>query len=150
MNTVNDLGKRIRYARKKSGMSQEKLAQTLGITTGGVGNYETGKSKPSIDILIKLSDKLNVTVDWLIKGGSESDYELESISNKPQDNGTFGEDIEKKMMRTLIEELKRDKEYLQILLKNVTSGKDEVIDFLAESLPKVFSSSVTPARYALQ
>ncbi|MDF9795325.1 DNA-binding XRE family transcriptional regulator [Catalinimonas alkaloidigena] len=150
MDGLDNLGKRIRFSRKKNGLSQEKLAQLLGITTSGVGNYETGKSKPSIEVLVNISNLCNVTVDWLTKGGEEPNFDSDPSSSKPMDNGTFGDDIEKQMMRNVIAELRKDKEYLQNLLNNVTSGKDEVIDILAESLPKVISGSVTPVRYALQ
>ena len=45
--TTQDLGARIRAARQAAGLSQEKLAERLGLTRQAVIKWETGQSAPS-------------------------------------------------------------------------------------------------------
>ena len=65
---MRDIGKNIRQAREKKGYSQEQLAELLFVTRQTVSNYETGRSRPDIDTLVKLSQLLDVEVTDLIYG----------------------------------------------------------------------------------
>lgn len=60
------LGERIKEARKSKGLTQEELANLLGITTRGLQNYESGRRKVSIDKLIQISEILKVPIGRLI------------------------------------------------------------------------------------
>ena len=57
---------RLKAAREKAGYTQEKVAEILGINQSTCTGYETGYRKPSIDILMKLADLYNVSIDWLV------------------------------------------------------------------------------------
>ncbi|MFC7441433.1 helix-turn-helix domain-containing protein [Laceyella putida] len=57
---------RLRSARKKKNLSQEKLAELVGTTKATISNYENEYSSPSNEMLIKLSDVLDVTTDYLL------------------------------------------------------------------------------------
>lgn len=59
------IGKRIAYFRKKMDMTQEELADQLGISNQAVSNWETEQNNPDEDVLIKLADIFNVTLDEL-------------------------------------------------------------------------------------
>lgn len=48
------------------GLSQQKLADSIGVTQQAINQYENGKVEPDIDNLIRLSDALEVSVDLLI------------------------------------------------------------------------------------
>ena len=50
----------LRYYRQKAGMTQEQLAGLAGISTGFLGNMETGQKWPNIDMMIRLAEVLNV------------------------------------------------------------------------------------------
>ena len=52
--------------RKKKNMTQEELAKLLNLSTTGYSYYEQGKREPNIDILCKLADLYNVSLDYLI------------------------------------------------------------------------------------
>lgn len=52
-------------------MTQKELAEKLGIAQTTVANYESGIRFPDENILIKLSDFFNITVDWLIRKDNE-------------------------------------------------------------------------------
>ena len=54
------LGKRIRELRKIKGLTQEQLAELVGIGTANISYIETGKNSPSIETFSKLSDVLGV------------------------------------------------------------------------------------------
>ena len=59
------IGKRIRTARLKAGMTQELLAEKAGLSTTHMSNIETGSSKLSLPAIISLADALGVSVDEL-------------------------------------------------------------------------------------
>ena len=53
--------------RRKSGMSQEQLADRLGVTRQSVSKWESGTAMPELVKLISLSDIFGVSVDYLVK-----------------------------------------------------------------------------------
>ena len=53
--------------RKRSGWSQEELAQQLGVSRQSVSKWEGAQSIPDIDRLLQLSELFGVSVDCLIK-----------------------------------------------------------------------------------
>lgn len=65
---MRDIGKNIREMRIKLNMTQEALAEKLFVTRQTVSNYETGKSRPDIEILIKISEILECDINTLLYG----------------------------------------------------------------------------------
>ena len=64
--TTETLGERIRAARQAAGLSQEKLAERLGLTRQAVTKWETGHSAPSTENLLHLAEVLGVPVTALL------------------------------------------------------------------------------------
>lgn len=62
---------RLYALRKKAGLSQEGLADLLGVTRQAVQKWEAGTSRPDMDNLAALARYFNVTLDWLITGREE-------------------------------------------------------------------------------
>lgn len=62
------IGVRIRTARKKAGLTQEELAAKCDCTSNHLSNVEVGKSKPSLELLVKLAMELNTSVDDFLMG----------------------------------------------------------------------------------
>ena len=60
------LGKRIRKRRVEQGMTQEQLAQQVGVTTSFIGHLERGSRKASLETLVALANALHVGVDYLL------------------------------------------------------------------------------------
>lgn len=54
------VGKKIQQIRKHKGITQEKLAEMIGIEVPSLSNLETGKYSPSTETLQKLADVLKV------------------------------------------------------------------------------------------
>ena len=52
--------------REKKGMTQAEIANMLGVTTAAVSKWENGSSKPRVDVLIKLANYYNVSIDYLL------------------------------------------------------------------------------------
>jgi len=73
---MKECGKRIRQLRMKKGYTQEEVAQTLNVDRSFYGRIESGQKGCSVDILVRLSDFFNVSLDYLILG-KEQDFSLQ-------------------------------------------------------------------------
>ena len=60
------LGPRLKDARKAMGISQEDAAELIGISSEFFARMERGNALPGMETLKKLSEKLHVTVDYLL------------------------------------------------------------------------------------
>ncbi|MCM1304600.1 MAG: helix-turn-helix domain-containing protein [Lachnospiraceae bacterium] len=65
-----EIGERIKKRRKELQITQTQISEKTGISSGNLSGIESGKNLPSATALIGLSDMLNVSVDWLLKGDS--------------------------------------------------------------------------------
>ena len=65
---MRDIGKNIKDLRIKNKMTQEQIAEKLFVSRQTVSNYETGKSRPDIDMLIKLAEALNCDIKQVLYG----------------------------------------------------------------------------------
>jgi transcriptional regulator with XRE-family HTH domain len=65
------LGKRIIELRKAKNMSQSDLAKKIGLSYTQVGRYEIKGVQPPAEILKKMADTLETTVDFIINGASD-------------------------------------------------------------------------------
>lgn len=61
------LSEKIMDLRKRSGWSQEELAEQLGISRQSVSKWELGESVPDLDRIIRMSELWNVSTDYLLK-----------------------------------------------------------------------------------
>ena len=57
---------RIKDLREDRDLRQSDLAAATGIDQRTISNYETGKSNPDSDALIRLADFFNVSIDYLV------------------------------------------------------------------------------------
>ncbi len=60
------LGEKIKIARNEAGLSQEQLAEKMGISRSAVAKWEVNNGMPDIDNLKALSNLLGVTIDYLV------------------------------------------------------------------------------------
>ena len=58
-----DLGNKIANLRKKNNLSQEELADKIGVTRQAYGFYESGMAKPPLDKAKKLADIFGVSIE---------------------------------------------------------------------------------------
>lgn len=66
------LGERLLAYRNRVGLSQEKLAEKIGVTRQTVSKWETNQSTPDFDKIIPLCEILGITIEELIKGEEET------------------------------------------------------------------------------
>lgn len=59
-------GDRLREVRELRGLTQNELALRLGFGQSQMNKYENGKSDPTPEVLVRLSNALEVSVDWLL------------------------------------------------------------------------------------
>ena len=79
--------------RKKNGMSQEDLAERLGVTRQAVSRWELGTTQPDAPNFLKLSDLFGVSIDWLLREGNPEQVEA------PQTNSAVQTQTETKQPR---------------------------------------------------
>lgn len=61
------LGKRIKELRKKAGLTQEKLAELIGIETSSLSGIESGRHFPSLLTAEKIAQTLNIQMKTLFE-----------------------------------------------------------------------------------
>lgn len=73
------MGVRIANRRKRMGMKQNILAEKIEISNNYLSGIERGKEKPSLEIILKISNVLQVTPDYLLLGITHSNNVPQSI-----------------------------------------------------------------------
>ncbi|MEW4412236.1 helix-turn-helix transcriptional regulator [Clostridium sp. AN503] len=73
-----NLADRIQYLRKSRGISQEELADKIGVSRQAVSKWESSQSSPDIEKIILLSEYFNTTADYLLKGTEPKENETKN------------------------------------------------------------------------
>ena len=68
----------LKLLRTKNKISQQQLADIIGVTQQSINKYENHKIEPDIQTLIKLAEYFNTSVDYLV-GHTDIDHVIESI-----------------------------------------------------------------------
>ena len=69
---------RIEWLIESRGMTKKAFCEQLGISTGNFGDWKRGKTTPSTNKLIEISEFFSVSLDWLIVGrGSSAEAVME-------------------------------------------------------------------------
>jgi transcriptional regulator with XRE-family HTH domain len=74
----NEIGRRISARRKELNLTQEVLAEKVDMSINQISNIENCKSVPSVDTILKLSDVLKTTPDYILLGINK-DYDMREI-----------------------------------------------------------------------
>lgn len=78
-----EIPQRIQESRKKKGISQEQLAEVLGVSRQAVSKWESGQAMPELDKVIGMSEYFGVSTDWLLRG-------VEPAGDRPAGRGKPG------------------------------------------------------------
>ena len=113
------IGRRLKAERAKIGMSQEVLAETVGMSLSHISNIETGNTKLSLPAIIHIANALQISVDRLLcdnllKCGTELSIDI-------QDTLKDCTDLE---IRILSEILRSSKYAIRKNLQFVEQAKD--------------------------
>ena len=104
------IGSRIAGARKAKGMTQEELANILGVSSQAVSKWENDASCPDISLLPRLAKELGLTTDELLTGKSNEVKMVPSSQRKSLDELT---------MRILVNSAEGDKVRVNLTMSMV-------------------------------
>lgn len=65
MSNENVISSRIKELRTGLNLTQSQFADSLNISTVSISSYETGAKTPSLDMIINIARKYNISLDWL-------------------------------------------------------------------------------------
>ena len=88
------IGEHIMLLRKQKGLSQSELGKTIGTSGDVIGRYERDVITPSIDVIVKVAEALEVSIDFLVGKSKmvldkQAVKRLEDITKLPDDNKNF-------------------------------------------------------------
>ena len=95
-----DFAQRVKQLRKNKHLTGEQLGNILGITKTGISYWENGRSVPDNEMLLKLADFFDVSIDYLL---GKTDIETKI------DNSTYYGDYDE-----VVEYLKDNPEHLDV------------------------------------
>ena len=84
------LAKRLITLRKDKGLTQQQMADVLGVHVNSLKKYEAGQAQPSLEAIKKIAIGLHVSTDFLLFEEHERDpgddlaLQLEAISQMPE------------------------------------------------------------------
>ena len=81
-----DFSERLKELRIKNDMQQNQLSELVNLKPSAISKYENGSTQPSIDMLIKLADIFNVSLDYIVgKSSIPNPYTTDNVSPKEFD-----------------------------------------------------------------
>ncbi|MBR6568691.1 MAG: helix-turn-helix transcriptional regulator [Clostridia bacterium] len=121
------LSENLRILRKSFKLTQQEVADILGVDRSTYTFYEAGKSTPTKENMIKLCDIYNVTVGYLL-GVEKNCPELKVASRSDRvDEGTEG-----------LSEISRNEKFLIMAYRSLDSEKkDQLIDIVKTALKEL-------------
>lgn len=78
------LNEKILYCRKRAGLSQEELAERVGVSRQAVSKWEVGDALPELDKLAALAKTFGVTTDWLLSDAEPEETPPASDQTRPR------------------------------------------------------------------
>lgn len=81
-----NFGEQIKKLRKDRNMTQQDMAEKLGISRQAVSNWENDKNLPDIEMLIRMSQVFQLTLDELILGGAQMNNMTEKLIKDGSEN----------------------------------------------------------------
>lgn len=78
---LENFPKKIKQLRLSNNLTQSELADILETTKQAISSYESGKAKPSLHSLIKLSEHFNISLDSLVFDKNDTDFSINLVDN---------------------------------------------------------------------
>lgn len=82
-----DFGEQIRALRQNAGLTQQQLADKLGVTKSTVSYYEQAVRFPSTDVIVNLAEVFHITTDQLL--GLEPKSQTLDVTDLPEEDIEF-------------------------------------------------------------
>ncbi|ENY8665747.1 helix-turn-helix domain-containing protein [Clostridioides difficile] len=98
------LGEKIKSLRLEKNMTQEEFAESLCISRPALSLYESNKRKPDFEVLKKIAEYFNVSIDFLL------DNNIKDKTNYPNKNSSSSNEIDEEVevLVDMIYELDKD------------------------------------------
>ena len=114
------LGQRIRNEREKLAMSRSNFAELIGLSDYYVGQLERGERQASLPVLVKISQCLRVSLDYLVLGSPQYDDYYIYDSPKPYSCETVKDDeIYELIAKCSHKELELIKKLIKIIISYI-------------------------------
>ena len=126
----SDFSKNLKTLRENLNLKQDFLSQKLGISRSVLSYYESGKSEPTLSMLLKISDFFNIPIDELVSNNlseninSKSKFDIEYFSID-----TWLSDLNNKKQYYLEEKDKLEK-ICKIEIPSKINELDSLIEYL--------------------
>ncbi|EJQ42766.1 hypothetical protein IEQ_05145 [Bacillus cereus BAG6X1-2] len=88
------IGEKIKEARTQKNMTQQKLSDLLNVSRSAISNWEVGRNYPDLDMIVQLSDILEISLNQLLR---EDKIMVKKLSKEQRRNSK-----RKKMLRIII------------------------------------------------
>ena len=75
-----NIADRIQTLRKTKGVSQEELADKIGVSRQAISKWESEQSIPDMDKIVIMSDYFEVTTDYILKGIENEKHEVDTVN----------------------------------------------------------------------
>ncbi|MSS02352.1 helix-turn-helix domain-containing protein [Floccifex porci] len=100
MNLVK-IGKMLQTLRKEKGMTQEQLAEKLGVARGTVSRWETGSNMSDLNMLIELSDFYAIDLREILSGERKSEQMNEEMKETVLQVAEYGNEDKARLLRRM-------------------------------------------------
>lgn len=80
------LSDKLYMLRKKSGLSQEQLAEQLSVSRQAISKWESGQSVPESEKLVAISNYFKVSLDYLLKNDNEYEQQFGNSETETSEN----------------------------------------------------------------
>lgn len=104
------VGTRIRTERKKLNLTQEKVAEKVGITASFYSHIENGTRKASITTFVSIADCFDISLDYIIMGKGFHKATTDEYTKQINHRIRYLSDKEKIFILNFIESLNQHKE----------------------------------------
>ena len=88
------LGERLKRLRTGARMTQQELAERLGVSASAIGMYEQGRREPTFELLLRMGEMFGVSTDWLLARD-----EIEIEQTEPSDLNILLAAFQEKLLR---------------------------------------------------
>jgi transcriptional regulator with XRE-family HTH domain len=100
MNMVK-IGVFLQDLRKEKGMTQEQLAEQLGVARRTISRWETGNNMPDLDILVELSDLYSVDLREIFNGERKSERMDQELKETVLQVADYSNDEKERLLRRM-------------------------------------------------
>ena len=81
-----NFSEQIKKIRVDKGITQQEMANNLGISRQAISNWENDRNLPDIEMIIKIAQVFNLTLDELILGGIDMNNMTEKLIKDGSEN----------------------------------------------------------------